>query len=282
MIVERGGEVVLHTPIIEQGSGMLTAFRLIAAEALGLEPDRIRVQQTMEGIEYDRGVGGSRITRIVGKIIGMLAERMQERLRDLVAAELGYESEQVAVAPGGFRTPDGRFHTIAEAAALADADLDETLRYTPGNEDVVEAFAAIATEVHVDRETGQVRLQRVVSAHEVGRIINLTMHQGQIEGNLSQGMGYALMEGLALEDGRVTNVNLHEYKIPTIADMPPLETIRLEPDLSLGITPIGEGPNCAMSAAVVNAIADVVGCQVDIPVSPEVLASKQLGPTPSP
>ena len=65
------------------------------------------------------------------------------------------------------------------------------------------------------------------------------------------------------------NAGLHEYKLPSIADLPPLETYKLPPDLRLGITPIGEGANCGMSAAIVNAIIDVVGQQVEIPVSAE-------------
>ncbi|MPZ13457.1 MAG: molybdopterin-dependent oxidoreductase, partial [Chloroflexi bacterium] len=278
MIVERSGRIVLGTPIIEQGSGMLTAFRQMVGEAFSIPLDGISIEQTMEGIEYDRGVGGSRITRIVGRMIGVLAERLQARLASLVAAEFGLDPSHIAVVPGGFRISDGRFLTVGEAASLAETDVAELLRYEPRPEDSVETFTAIAAEVHVDRETGHVDVRRVVSAHEVGRVINRTMHQGQIEGGLAQGLGYALMEGLRFEDGRVVTGNLHEYKLPTAADMPPLRTIRLDPDLSLGITPIGEGPNCAASAAVVNAIVDVVAHQVDIPVTSEAL----LGATPMP
>ena len=129
---------------------------------------------------------------------------------------------------------------------------------------------AIAAEVEVDPETGEVEIKRVVNAHEVGRVVDRTMHQGQIDGGLMQGLGYALLEGIGFdEEGRVTAANLHEYKMATAVDIPKLETILLEPDLSLGITPIGEGPNCGMSAAITNAIADAVGRQVDIPVAAE-------------
>ena len=75
-----------------------------------------------------------------------------------------------------------------------------------------------------------------------------------------------------LEEGRPTNLNLHEYKLPTVRDVPELETILLQPDLTLGITPIGEGPNCGLSACIVNAIVDAIGDgQVDIPVSPDAI-----------
>jgi len=272
MLVRRDGRVVVHTPIIEQGSGMLTAFQILAAAELGVPSEQVGVEQTMEGIEYDRGVGGSRVTRIVGKMIGILAARLKTRLAELLAAEFGYDLSAVAFEPGGFRTPDGRLHSIAEAASLGDSDLVELLRYELTPFDLVETYAAVAAEVRVDWETGCVHLLRVASAHEVGRIVNPVMHQGQIDGGLIQGLGFALTEVMVVDDGRVATLNLHEYKLPCAADTPPLATLALAPDLSLGITPIGEGPNVGMSAAIVNAVADVVGRQVDIPVSPEALA----------
>jgi carbon-monoxide dehydrogenase large subunit len=280
MVVERSGDVVFRTPIIEQGSGMLTVFRQMAAEALDIPLDQVRVEQTMEGIDYDRGVGGSRVTRVVGKMIGMLSGRLQKHLAALVAAEFGHEVDQVTIGGGGFRTPDGRFHTLAQAAALADAEIAELVQYELDDFDVVDTYGAIAAEVEVDPETGDVRIRRVANAYEVGKIINPLMYQGQIDGGLSQGLGYALLEAITLDEGRVTKANLHEYKLPTAADMPPVETMLLAPDLSLGITPIGEGPNCGISAAIANAIADAVSRQVDIPVLPEAVIAQT--PTPSP
>jgi len=241
-------------------------------EALGLPLERIRIEQTTENFDYDRGVGGSRTTRIVGRMIDVLAERLQRRLSEQVAAEFGFEADQIKAEGGGFRTPDGRFHTIGDAASLSSEDLHELLAYDADRFDGVRAYAAIAAQVEVDAETGQVHVQRIANTYEVGRIINPVLHQGQIDGGLMQGLGYALAEGLRIEDGRVMTANLGEYKIPCAADVPPLETILLAPDLTLGITPIGEGPNCAISAAIVNAIVDVVGCQVEIPVDAEALA----------
>jgi CO/xanthine dehydrogenase Mo-binding subunit len=281
MVFEREGQVVLHTPMLENGAGMLTVFRQMIAEEFGLPLDQVRIEQTLEGIEFDRGIGGSRITRLIGKIINLQAERLRTRLAGLLAAEFGYPADQVSHDRGGFRTPDGRLHTLADAAALAESDLVELLRYEPGLHDKVEVFAAQAAEVELDAQTGQVRVNRAVSAHEVGRIINPLLHQGQIDGGLVQGFGYAMTEGLKIEDGRVLNLNLHEYRLPCIADVPPLETILLEPDLSLGITPIGEGPNCGISACLVNAVVDALRLtaeevrskkyHVDIPISADLV-----------
>jgi CO/xanthine dehydrogenase Mo-binding subunit len=270
MTVGRDGEVVLHTPIIENGAGMLTVFRQMVAEQFGLPPDNVRIEQTTEGIDYDRGVGGSRITRITGRMIELMSAKLREQMRDLLAAEWGFDHERVIPEPGGFRTPDGRFHTVEQAASLSPTDLSELLRYKPDEHDIVDVFTAIAVEVSVDAETGQVDLRRIVGAHEVGRVLNPTMHQGQLDGGIIQGMGYALMENVAVEDGQVTVANLNDYKLPTARDVPPMTTILLEPDLSLGITPVGEGPNAAISAAIANAVADATGTdQLVLPITPE-------------
>jgi CO/xanthine dehydrogenase Mo-binding subunit len=273
LVVERTGQVVLHTPMMENGAGMLTVFRQLTAEGFGVALEQVRVEQTLAGFEFDRGIGGSRITRLVGKIISLLAARLRERLASLLAEELGCPADQVTFEPGGFRTPDGRFHALDKVAALAPTPdgLVELLQYGGDSDDKVEAFAAQAVEVEVDRETGQIEIKRVITAHEVGRVLNRLTHQGQIEGALIQGLGYALTEGLVLDEGRVVNTNLHEYKLPNIDDIPPLETILLEPDLRLGITPIGEGTNCGMAAGLVNAVVDVVGQQLDIPLSPDTI-----------
>ncbi len=271
LIVHRDGRAELHTPIIEQGSGMLTVFRQMVAEGLSVPLDQVDVVQTMENIEYDRGVGGSRITRVIGKMIGISAETMSKRLAELVAGEFGHEAGHVTHDATGFHTPDGRTHSVVEAASLAPSDLVELLRYTPSTEDVIHTYEALAAEVAVDRETGEVAIQRVVSALEVGKVINPIMHRGQIDGGLIQGLGYALMEGLTFEEGRVTNSNLHEYKLPTPVDIPPFESILLPPKLALGITPVGEGPNCGMAAAVVTAVMDGVGHTVSVPIRAEEL-----------
>jgi CO/xanthine dehydrogenase Mo-binding subunit len=271
--VERNGELVLHTPMIEQGSGMLTVFRQMVAEQFGLPQAQVRIEQTMEGIEYDRGVGGSRVTRVVGRVIDLLAERVRGRLSDLLAAEFGYEGAQISAEPGGFRTPDGRFHTLAETASLSARGISEVLRYELDRYDVIDTYGAVAAEVRVDDETGEVEIDRVVTALEVGRVLNPVMHQGQIDGGLIQGLGFVLMENLALDEGRVTTANLNDYKLPTARDIPALTTILLEPDLSLGITPIGEGPNAAISAAIANAIADATGADLlELPITPESLS----------
>jgi CO/xanthine dehydrogenase Mo-binding subunit len=129
----------------------------------------------------------------------------------------------------------------------------------------VTSFCAQVAEVEVDRETGQMTILRLVTAHDVGTIINPLGHQGQIEGGLIQGMGFAVMEEVAVEEGRVSTLSLGDYKLPTIKDVPPLDTVILEEPVGPGPfagKSIGEGSISPMPAALANALADACGVRL--------------------
>lgn len=274
MALQRDGTLVLYTPIIENGAGMLAVFRQMTAERMGVPVGSVRVVQTTRNITFDRGVGGSRVTRIAGLMIDQLTQQIQGRVVELAAAEFGQDASAVAWEAGGLRFADGRFLPLGEAAGLAQEDLlEHHVHRSDAATDSVQVWAAQATEVDVDPETGKVTLRRIVSVHEVGRVVDPLLFQGQIQGGLMQGLGYALTEGVQTEDGRVITTNLHEYKLPCMADMPEMETILLPVDPSLGITPIGEGPNSGMAPCVVNAVVDAIGAPVrlDIPLSAEAI-----------
>jgi len=118
-----------------------------------------------------------------------------------------------------------------------------------------------------------VQLRRFITAHDVGQIVNPIGHQGQIEGALMQGLGYALMEELQVEDGRVTNLSFGEYKLPTMRDAPPLTTVLVESPHGVGpyqIKGIGESPLTPVAPAIANAVADAVGVRIrDLPITAE-------------
>ncbi|MCA1647989.1 MAG: molybdopterin-dependent oxidoreductase, partial [Chloroflexi bacterium] len=206
------GQVTIQTPIIENGAGMLSVFRRIVAEELGLPIARIGIEQSLDDIEDDRGVGGSRTTRLVGKLLIELSHRVQARLVELLAAEFGLDRAQLLVVPGGFKTTAGRFFSFAQAASLDVEPISEGMLFRPTARDGSAVFLAQAVEVGVDRETGAVTPRRVVTVQEVGRVIDPLLFKRQIEGGLLQSLGYALMEEIVVREGRVQNVNLHEYK----------------------------------------------------------------------
>ena len=186
-----------------------------------------------------------------------------------MAAEFGRPSSEVAATQGGFHVA-GTLLGFDEAAALAHEEIREKLLLEPPPTERCVIFLAQASEVRVDVETGTVEVLRLVSVHERGRVLHPRLFQGQIDGAVAQGFGYAMMESLALDNGRVLTSNLHDYKIPTVADLPRLETILLPADASLGITPIGEGPNVGLPPAIVNALVDAVGPRVfELPLTAE-------------
>jgi CO/xanthine dehydrogenase Mo-binding subunit len=137
----------------------------------------------------------------------------------------------------------------------------------------VTSFCAQVAEVDVDAETGNVTVQQLYTVHDVGTIINDVTHQGQIDGGLIQGFGFALMEEMPVEEGRIVASHLGEFKLPTSADTPPLCTVLL--GNGNGPAPfdgkaIGEIPNVPTAAAIVNAIHDAVGVRIyELPAAPE-------------
>jgi CO/xanthine dehydrogenase Mo-binding subunit len=188
---------------------------------------------------------------------------------------------------------DGVFHAEGRDASLADvvvaaATTDGgplTVRIqedAPLVEDV-SYFCAQVAEVDVDRETGEVRVERLITAHDVGTIINPITHQGQIDGGIATGVGLALTEELSLDDGRIVNANLGDYKLPTAADMPPLTTVLVESAGGTGphdAKAIGEFSNNPPPAAIANAVADAVGARVfELPITAErVFGALNSGP----
>jgi len=121
--------------------------------------------------------------------------------------------------------------------------------------------------------TGVKRVLRIISVHDVGRAINPRLLQAQIDGATIQGLGQALMEDLARQDGRTLATNLGDYKLPTPRDIPPLKTVILpsrEGDGPYQIRGIGEAPCTPVAPAIANAVEDAIGVRIrDLPITAE-------------
>ena len=140
-----------------------------------------------------------------------------------------------------------------------------TVEHTAEEREDITYFGAQIAEVHVDRETGQVDVLRLTTAHDVGTIINPLAHQGQIDGGASTGVGLGATEEFVTDDGQVLNGSMADYKLPTIADIPPLETVLIQTGGGTGpyeAKAIGELANNAIAAAIANAVADAAGCRI--------------------
>jgi len=139
----------------------------------------------------------------------------------------------------------------------------------------IAAFGAQFAEVEVDVETGNVRVLRIVSAHDSGRIINPTLAESQLEGAIIQGLGYALFEERVLDErsGIPLNPTMHDYKIPTIGDVPAIDAFFVGTADSVanhtGAKGLAEPPIIGTAPAIANAVADALGVEVsEIPLTP--------------
>jgi CO/xanthine dehydrogenase Mo-binding subunit len=143
------------------------------------------------------------------------------------------------------------------------------------------SFSATVVEVEVDTDTGETRVIRVHSGHDAGRIVNPTTGEGQVEGGVVQGLGYALLEEHLLKDGRILNDQFSTYIIPTALDVPEIRTVFVEhtsPEGPYGAKGLGETPIIAIAPAVTAAIANAAGVRLrEIPATPERVFSALRG-----
>jgi CO/xanthine dehydrogenase Mo-binding subunit len=225
-------------------------------------------------VENDSGIGGMRATRVNTVTAYNAAQATKQALLALAAEQLGWPEDRLVLRGEEVRRTDEE-EAIAwpDLLSRAGRSLTAVGRANEMGRSEVTCFAVQVAEVSVDPETGEVRLLNFTTAHDTGQIVNPIGHQGQINGGLVQGIGYGLMEELQIEDGRITTLSFGDYKIPTVADIPPLTTAVLPPGEGVGpynIKGIGETPNTPTAAAIANAVADAIGARVrDLPVTSE-------------
>jgi CO/xanthine dehydrogenase Mo-binding subunit len=276
LTLEQDASYTILSPTIDQGSGTHTILRQLVAEKMQVPLERVRVViGDTDTTPHDSGVRASRVTYVAGNAIVQACDQLQEDLKKQAARILECSAADVEYDGNVFRLAHEPAQQVplARVLAQANAPLSATVYNDyPYPEDISYVCAQIA-EVEVDPETGKVRVERVVSAHDVGTIINPLMHQGQIEGATVMGVGQGIMEELVMDGGRITNSNLGDYKLPTVADIPKLKTVLVESSGGVGplnAKPIGEFANNTPPAAIANAVADAVGVRLfDLPVTAE-------------
>jgi CO/xanthine dehydrogenase Mo-binding subunit len=273
------GKVKILTAVPDIGTGTHTLLRQIAAEMLTLPPSDVETAiGDTETFENDAAPGGSKITNMSGHAVMQAAQELREKLIARAASLLGCDGRDVKLEKGRFTTTRGAknslaFAEVARAAAQENGELRARAMFEVKGRSPVPAFVAQVAEVRVDPETGQMKVTRVVTAHDVGTVINPLTHQGQIEGGLVQGLGYATMEEVVTEEGKVMTANLGDYRIPCARDLPRLQTVLIEDPTGPGpfaAKQIGENGIIATAPAVANALYDAVGVSItDLPLSAE-------------
>ena len=293
--VAADGSLVVRTGNSDIGQGLYTVLAQIAAEELGIPLEQVTVVGgDSETTPPDLGCFGSRSAVTTGSAMKGAAAKAKEKL-------LRVAGKMLEVDPGDLVARQGKIHikdlskavTIKEVANAAyftaiDGDAGPIVcEHTWANPTVPQdengygnfvpayTFGADAAEVEVDTETGEVKITKYVTAHDVGRALNMNTVEGQIHGGAVQGIGYGILEeGIAYDGkaGQLLNPSLMDYKVPTAVDIPDIQPIIIEtidPDISLGQKGVGDAVIDCAAPAIANAIYDAVGVRItDLPITP--------------
>jgi len=229
------GTFTVDTGLCEPGGGQQTVVQRILAIELGVDPSRITVTRgNTSAVPVDVGIGASRGTLLIGRAAIDAARKLQAEIAG---------------------RPEHDVRVVGEGTHV--------LR--PG-EPIWVSFTAYGVELSVDRETGELTIHDVQFVADAGTIINPVSHRGQIDGAFAMGLGTALTEELIVEDGRLLNIALSDYKLPCQRDMPPFNAIYLEPDDGpgpYGARAVGELNIAGVAPAIANAVAAACGVRLD-------------------
>lgn len=275
--VESDGSVTVNLGVPDVGPGIHTVVQQIVSEVLGVERDRVNVRvEDTDSSPYDSGTGGSKSTNSVGTAAYQAVSELKQKVIALAAARIGCKPEELRESKGRYTAPGGKPIRFADVICLAveqnGGAITHLSVYEPARAPIT-SFAAQVAEVEVDPGTGQVKVKKLTTVHDSGKVLNHLTYQGQVDGGVVTGLGFALMEDSSLIDGKIAAANLGEFKMPTVADVPRLTTVLMED--ATGPTPfqgkaIAEIPNVPTAAAVANAIADAVGVRLfDLPLTSE-------------
>ena len=279
------GKVDLHVGAQEIGQGSNTTMAMICAQELGVKVEDIRVHSgdTAE-CPPDLGAWGSRQTLMAGNATKRAAAEAKRQLLEFAAAKMGVNIVY------DLDIKDRWVHTVARPERGLDyfQVVKEALRgksgqrimgrgfYTPHRKGMISpaySYGVQALEIDVDPETGKISLLNCVTAHDCGQPINPLGLHGQLEGAISMAAGYGFLEDLPMEDGKILNPNLVDYKLIRAPEMPETEVMEVdtyEPEGPFGAKEAGEGLTNPTAAALSTALYDALGITVkQLPITPE-------------
>ena len=279
--LKRDGRIALHQGAVDIGQGSNTIVAQICADAVGAPIERFDLVSGDTAITPDCGkTSASRQTFVTGKAAHMAGTQLRRAIFGLAdgcsCATIEFRDGAVVVCEGGkSRTvalgdlPLDAHGYVITAEATFDPPTSPLDENGQGNPYAVYGCGAHMAEIEVDTELGTVRVLKITAAHDVGRAINPTLIEGQIEGGVAQGLGMALMEEFFPGRGE----NLHDYLIPSVGDVPPVESILIEdpsPIGPFGAKGIGEQAVIPTAPAILNALHDAVGVRLKrVPATPD-------------
>jgi CO/xanthine dehydrogenase Mo-binding subunit len=304
------GSIVLNTGATDIGQGSDTVLGQICAASLMVDPrDIVVAGPDTDGSPYNWGTTASRVTYMTGRSVQGAAREVERQAKEQAAEMLECAVADLELRAGGaigiagvpgkqvtFRDISRRAHwrrggpIIGSHSWVFDQPTFDPKRAVtignPSNGAGVFSFGAVVVEVEIDTVTGKTHVLRGWSAVDVGKAINPTAVEGQIEGGFVQGMGYALVEELVWDGARLANPTMMDYKVPTFRDAPyEIHTLIVEapePDAPFGAKGAGEIGINVVAAAIANAVADATGIRFKkLPLSSERVLRAMMSAAPS-
>ena len=288
MIINEDGSVLINSGLAENGQGLRTVYAQIAAEALGVTYDSIHFYGTDTHSIPDCGMTvASRGTAMGAQSVRKTGEKLKEIMKKN-ALELGLFDKEKARSTDDIEL-EGSFFFLkqdpSERIALSEMtgaclwsgkQLSTMEWYIPnpcvqdhdtgqGKACQTYAYGCVVAEVEVDTQTGYVDLKKVTACHDVGTAINPALILGQVYGGIVMGQGYAIMEDVVLDKGKVRSLNLDTYIIPTAMDMPEMDVCIFESDDengTYGAKSVGEPATEGIAGAIANAIYNACGRRI--------------------
>ncbi|MBI5445195.1 MAG: xanthine dehydrogenase family protein molybdopterin-binding subunit [Deltaproteobacteria bacterium] len=288
------GSAIVTTGAMDMGQGLRTVMAQIAAEELGLTLDRVTVVSgDTDSTPYDVGIFGDRGTHTAGMAVRVAAAEARKEILELAAERLEAAVEDLDLRDNrvAVKGSPGRSLTLKEVFGggtyrkggpiIGKASFNpDTPPYDPSAVQGAASrffstytFATVVAEVQVDESTGEVAVLRAVEGNDCGTVINPDGVEGQIDGGMATGLGFAVAEDLVIRDGQVMSTSFLDYRIPTAADMPETERFTVENydgNGPFGAKGVGNVSVLNLAPAVANAIRSAVGVRLDeLPLSPE-------------
>jgi xanthine dehydrogenase D subunit len=285
MAGQHGPVAEIHTAAVEMGQGLYTLLTQVVRTELGV--DDVRMHPTDTHVGNAGSTSASRQSMMAGGAVQLACRQLREDLAARLTGDHGNAWTAASISlDDGWITVDGvRLGSLADV--LAGGPVATTAVYHhrvtesldedgQGDAHVCYTFAAERAVVEVDTELGVARVVQIAAALDAGRVLNPLGLHGQIEGGTAQGLGLALMEEVRLAGGIIQNPSFTDYLVPTILDVPPVVSAVItqpDPDNPYGLKGIGEAPTIVATAAIVAALRDATGRDLNrAPVTPDDLA----------
>jgi CO/xanthine dehydrogenase Mo-binding subunit len=289
--LDRGGGVTVYCGATDIGQGSTSVLAYVVAEELGIEPEDIHLETADTTLTpVDLGSYSSRVTFMAGNAAIGAARRLKEQLFAVAAEHLRVPVERLQAGGGviydesdpGTALPfvlaielaEARFGALVSSGSYAPPEgISGNYKGSGVGPSPAYSYSTCVAQVAVDVETGEVNVEKLWLAHDVGQSINPLLVAGQVEGGAYMGYGEAVMEQQVFRKGRHKIPSLLDYKLPTTLDTPEIETILIEiPDREgpFGGKEAGQGPLNPVIPAIANAVYDATGARIDeVPITPD-------------